>query len=128
MTQEPTRGKFNAGFEHAIKGEISDAIASTTDIVVDSLTTADHSVLMSANVKVSRTLASDAVSARSVVGVGEATRHEVALAQVVQRARRATRSALWGLCADAAAGAVGSKQLVGLSADTRAVNTAFQLR
>jgi len=30
-------------------------------------------------------------------GVGEATVHEVAPAQVVQRARGATRGALWGL-------------------------------
>jgi hypothetical protein len=41
-------------------------------------------------------------------GVREATVHEVALAQVVQRARGATRRALWGLSTAAAAGAVGS--------------------
>jgi hypothetical protein len=41
-------------------------------------------------------------------GVGEATEHEVTLAQVVQRARVATRRALWGLGAAAGAGSARS--------------------
>jgi hypothetical protein len=41
-------------------------------------------------------------------GVREATEHEVALAQVVQRARGATRRALWGLSTAGAAGSVRS--------------------
>ena len=98
----------------------------TADMIDCAPSIADAGSTKSAIVKVSRTLAGDGGVARAVAGVRETTMHEVALAQVVQQAPGATRSALRGLGSDAAAGAVGRMQQIRSPAGVRDATTTIQ--